>query len=174
MGPFDYIQKKGSEALKPQPLLIRKETISKFSHHGKFLSSTSQHSETRQLLPISNKAAQPKIAALHPSNSTHEGPRKRSSSHFLLESDSDDNETNETSKATSKRLRFSTSVEPDHDRQIRYTKSCLEEENDMYSIIHAATIATLKQPTKYKAAFPNVSQAVNIFLQYPSEEAGER
>ena len=174
MGPFDYIQKKGSEALKPQPAQIRKEITSRLSHSPKALPLTPQPSNRRTIPSVSNKARQSDLTALGPSKPLGERPRKRPFSlHSRLESDSDDDSI-ETSEAPSKRSRVSTSVEPDYDRQVRCKKSPLEVDKETHNMVHAAAIATLARPTKYKAAFPNDAHAIEIFLQYPSEAVKER
>lgn len=169
MGPFDYIQKKGSEALKPQPANIRKE-ISR-----KALPLTPQPSNSRIVRPVSNNAGQSNLAVLRPSKPRGERPRKRRFSlHPRLESDSDEKDSNETSETPSKRSRVSASVESDYDRQVRCKKTFMEVEKQTHNMVHAASIATLAQPTKYKAAFPNDSHADEISLQYPSEAIKER
>lgn len=173
MGPFDYIQKKGSKALKPQPAQIRKEIISTLPHARKALSSTPKRTNTRTV-PATNKPRQPDLAVLHP-KSRNQGSKKRLfSAQLRLESDSDDDTSEETLEASSKRSRVSASVEPTSNRQIRCKKLFSEDEEDTRNMVHAAEIATLRRPTKYKAAFPNDPQATSILLHYPSELAKER
>lgn len=174
MGPFDYIQKKGSKALKPQPAQIRKEIISTLPHARKALSSTPKRTNTRSV-SAANKPRQPDLTALHPSKSTNQGSKKRLfSAHLRLESDSDDEASEETFEVSSKRSRVSASVEPASNRQVRCKKLFSEDVEDTRNMVHAAEIATLRRPAKYKAAFPKDPQATNILLHYPSELAKER
>lgn len=174
MGPFDYIQKKGSKALKPQPAQIRKEVISPLPHARKALSSTPKRTNTR-IVPAASKPRQPDLAASYPSKSRNQGSKKRLfSAQLRLESDSDNDTSEETLEASSKRSRVSASVEPASNRQVRCKKIFSEDEEDTRNMVHAAEIATLRRPTKYKAAFPNDPQVTNIRLHYPSELADER
>lgn len=173
MGPFDYIQKKGSKALKPQPAQIRKEIVSTLPQARKGLSLTPNRTNTR-VIPAANKPRQLDLAVLHPSKSRVQGSKKRIfPAQLRLQSDSDDDSSEETLETSTKRSRVSASVEPASDRQVRCEKLCLYDE-DTRNMVHAAEIATLRRPTKYKAAFPNDPQATNISLQYPSELAQEK
>lgn len=174
MGPFDFIQKKGSKALKPQPAQIRKEIISTLPPARRALSSTPKRTNTRTA-PTANKPRQPDLAAFHPAKSRNEVSKKRLfSAQLRLQSDSDDDTSEETLEASSKRSRVSASVEPASNRQLRCKKPFPENEEDTSNMVHAAEIATLRRPTKYKAAFPNDPHATKILLHYPSELAEER
>lgn len=65
-------------------------------------------------------------------------------------------------------------MEPDMKRQIRSSKAFLEDNSGAFSMVHAADVASLSKPAKYKAAFPNDPQVIQIHLQYPSASQCER
>lgn len=173
MGPFDYIQKKGSAALKPQQAQTRKEFVSTPLDLQKASNFKPQRMKSRIVSGNTPKRLNP--ASLHPSESRNQRPRKRlRSAQPRLESDSDEKDSDEASEALSKRSRATASAEVDTNRQIRCSKPLSENGEEISHMVHAAEIATLNWPTKYKAAFPDDPQVTDIFLQYPSETIMER
>ncbi len=174
MGPFDFLQKKGSKALKPQPAQIRKEIVSIIPNPRKVVNPTPQRSNA-PVRPIKRTKPSDPHTALHPSKSRRQDSKKRQlSEQPRLDSDSEDGFFDGVSEASNKRLRISPSVEPDRNRLLRCKKPLLEDEEILRNMVHAAEIASLKMPVKYKPAFPNDPEATHILLQYPSESAKER
>lgn len=174
MGPFDFLQKKGSQAIKPQPASIRKETVSIHSNPRKKLDSTAQRPRIRTVPAIKRvRKVDPNV--LEPPKTRRQDSRKRQiSKEPRLESDSDENFSDEVLEASNKRLRISPSVEPDRHRRLHCMKSLSADEVGMGNMVQAAEIASLQMATKYKPAFPDDLEVTHIYLQYPSESAKER
>lgn len=167
MGPFDFLQKKGSQAIKPQPAKIRKETISLHPNPRKTLDL--------RTVPTIKRVKKVDPNALEPPKARRQDSKKRQiSKQPRLESDSDDSFSDGILEASNKRLRISPSVEPDRHRRLHCKKSLSADEAAMGNMVQAAEIASLQVATKYKPAFPDAPEATHIYLQYPSESAKER
>lgn len=174
MGPFDFLQKKGSQAIKPQPAKIRKETVSIRPNPRKTLDPTAQRPRIRTV-PTIKRVKKVDPNALEPPKARHQNSKKRRiSKQPRLESDSDGSFSDDSLEASNKRLRISPSVEPDRHRRLHCTKSLSADEAAMGNMVQAAEIASLQMATKYKQAFPDDPEATHVYLQYPSESAKER
>lgn len=174
MGFFDSIQKPGFTAAKGKNVHIKQEIVKTTLNPQKTFVPFPQHSNKRSL--PQKKAAKLNSQTAKPSpKSRAQNPRKRpASTPQPLESDSDDDVSDQDLGDGRKRARKMSEVEPDPKRQIRSRKAFSEENGGVFPMIHAADVASLSKPTKYKAAFPNHPQAIEIQLQYPSASQRER
>lgn len=91
-----------------------------------------------------------------------------------LESDSNGDVSDQDLGSARKRQRRDSDVEPDLNRQIRSAEAFSEKEGGTFSMVHAADIASSSKPAKFKAAFPDDTDAVEIYLQYPSASQKEK
>lgn len=173
MGPFDFFQKKGSKALQPQPLKVRKQTVT----------STEPPKPLRKPFSTSNgRLAPPRKTGSNVASrerntqSRSPNPRKRAVSvQARLESDSEEGVTDDESKRASvKRLRPSTEPEPDPNRHIRNVDAFVGDHDGQLTRVHAADIAAMDKPSKFKPAFPQYPDAKLVSLQYPSAAPMER
>lgn len=174
MGPFDFLQKKGSQAIKPQPAKLRKETVSIQPNTRKTLDPKAQRPRVRTVPAIKRVKKVDLNALERPKDRRQDSKKRQISNQPRLESDSDDNFSDEILEASNKRLRISPSAEPDRHRRLRCMKSLSADEAAMGNMVQAAEIASLQMATKYKPAFPDDPEATHIYLQYPSESAKER
>ena len=173
MGPFDLFQKKGSKALEAQPLKVRKQVVTS-TEPQKPLRSTSSAPNNR---PIpSRKTGSVLTTKVRPAKSRSPNPRKRAASgQPRLESDSEEGNTDdEKTLASVKRVRLSTEPVPDFNRHIRSTDAFVGGIDCQLSRVHAADIAAMDKPTKFKPAFLKHPDAKLISLQYPSASDMER
>ena len=170
MGPFDLFQKKGSKALRAQPLKVRKQVVTS-TEPQKPLRSTSSASS---ILPASSRRKDSALAAKSYSRSPN--PRKRAASgQPRLESDSEEgNADDEKTLASVKRVRLSTEPVLDFNRRIRSTDAFAGGNDCQVSRIHAADIAAMDKPTKFKPAFREHPDVKLVSLQYPSASDMER
>lgn len=174
MGPFDFLQKKGSQAIKPQPAKIRTETVSILPRPKTTLDPIAQRARNRTV-PAIKRVKKVDPNALEPPRARRQDSKKRRiSNQPRLESDSDDSFSDDILEASNKRLRISPSVEPDRHRRLHCMKSLSADEVAMGNMVQAAEIASLQLATKYKPAFPDYPEATHIYLQYPSESVKER
>lgn len=183
MGPFDHIQKKGSKAITPHRAQIRKELVSAVSTSSR-KTLMLQRSKS-QIFSEANNAAPTTIAcaALNPFKPSKKQPaRKRA---LLVQScpgsasdndngDNDDDDVSGISNASRKRPKTDSYEELDFGRQVCRQQAFVAGENEMLLMVHAAEIANIESPTKYKAAFPKTPDAREVFLQYPSASKQER
>lgn len=173
MGPFDFLQKKGSQAIKPQPAKLRKETVSIQPNTKKTLDPKAQRPRVRTV-PAIKRVKKVDLNALESPKARQDSKKRQISDQLRLESDSDDSFSDEILEASNKRPRISPSVEPDRHRRLRCMESLSAVEAAMGNMVQAAEIASLQMATKYKPAFPDDPEATHIYLQYPSESAKER
>ncbi|KAG8530347.1 uncharacterized protein KY384_004849 [Bacidia gigantensis] len=186
MGFFDKLQKPGHTALKQQkgvshtetrkdlnvtrnPYLnqIQKKqikTISRLTPERHSRHSTPDHSAKR-------KSSKPKT--LTPE--TGSNSRKRASSTPQRQDwGSDDEGSDSDLNEVAKRVRRSTTIEPDPKRRIQSRKAFSDEDGGRFDMVHAANIASLVDPKKYRIAFPDFLDAKQIQLQYPSASQQEK
>ena len=133
-----------------------------------------QHSNKRSL--SDKKATKLSSQTAKPSpKSRAQNLRKRPvSTPQRLESDSDNDVSDQDLGDARKRARRTSDVERDLKRQIRSRKAFSEEDGGVFPMVHAVDVASLRKPTKYKAAFPNDPLAIEIHLQYPSASQSEK
>lgn len=182
MGPFDYIQKKGSKPIAPQPALIRREIIATASHgtSGPQKGLVPRPSLSDSCVTIKNgRTAIAKVTAgdLHSKSRSHSARKRGISAQSRLESDSsedDNDDTDVASHTARKRPNLGLHDEIDMDRQVYNERALVNGENDAFAMVHAADIATIHNSTKYKAAFSNTLEARQVYLQYPSASKRER
>lgn len=171
MGPFDHIQKKGSIAIKPQPAQIRKEVIPTVSP----IKKTSNITSRKDLNLEKAKTTPPTFSRLK--GRSQDTRKKPSNLLQRLESDSDDNDDGKYTKAETvprKRQRMDVKGKPDISREMRNEKSFLRDGHGISAMVHAADIATVRNPTKYRPAFPKTIHLNHVDLQYPSACAVEK
>ncbi|CAF9908525.1 Nucleosomal histone H3-Lys79 methylase [Imshaugia aleurites] len=174
MGFFDSIQKPGFTAAKGKNVHIKQEIVKTALNPQKTFAPFPQHSNKRSLpgkkpIKVYNQTPKPspKSRAQHPRKRLASTPQR-------LESDSDDDVSDQDLGDARKRARRTSNVEPDIKRQIRSRKAFSEEDGGVFPMVHAEDVASLSKPTKYKAAFPNDPQAIQIHLQYPSASQSEK
>ena len=174
MGFFDHIQKKGSTAIKAQPAQIRKEIVVAPANPQKTLNTYPRLGGTRHLPGQLN--GKRKSAAVWPNPKFRDQNQKKrpSLAQPRLESDSDESSVDEFLEDSRKRARMSTDVEVDTKRQVRCRKAFSDEDYGSFPMVHAADIASLSKPTKYRALFPEVPRETEIYLQYPSASQREK
>ena len=173
MGPFDLFQKKGSKALEAQPMKVRKQVVIS-TEPQKPLRSNSSGSNFR---PVpSRKTGSTLATKARPSKSRSPNPRKRGASgQPRLESDSEEGNTDdEKTLASMKKVRLITEPLPDFTRHIRNTGAFVAGNDCQFSRVHAADIAAMDKPTKFKPAFLEHPDAKLVSLQYPSASNMER
>ena len=174
MGFFDSIQKPGFTAAKGKNVHIKQEIVKTALNPQRTFVPFPQHSNKRSL--PDKKAAKLSSQTAKPSPiSRAQNSRKRlASTPQRLESDSDDDVSDQDLGDARKRARKMRDAEPDPNRQIRSRKAFSEEDGGVFPMIHAADVASLSKHTKYKAAFPNDPEAIEVLLQYPSASQNER
>lgn len=172
MGPFDHIQKKGSNAIRPQPAQIRKEIISTVISVRK----TSNLPPQRYSNGVKAKTNRPISPAVK--GRTKDTKQKLSNLQQPLESDSDEAEEegdhSESERAPRKRQRIDLDVKPDIRRKMRNEKSFSKNSHGIPSMVHAADIATVRNSTKYRSAFSRTPDLHQVELEYPSTCAVEK
>ena len=174
MGFFDHIQKKGSTAIKSQPAQIRKEIVTASANPRKTLNLNTQLGDNRILPAPLNGKRKPVAVQPKPKPRVQTQKKRPSSVQPRLESDSDESSTDEFLDDSRKRARMSTDVEVDTKRQVRCRKAFSDEDGGYIPMVHAADIASLSKPTKYRAVFPEIPRAIEIYLQYPSASQREK
>lgn len=174
MGFFDSIQKPGFTAAKGKNVHIKQEIVKTALNPQKTFIPFTQHSTKRSL--ADKKATKANSQTANPApRSRAQNPRKRpASTPQRLESDSDDDVSDQDLGNARKRARRIGDMEPDPKRQIRSRKAFSDEDGGVFPMVHAIEVASLSKPTKYKAAFPNDPQAIKIHLQYPSASQSEK
>ncbi|KAL9022734.1 MAG: hypothetical protein Q9185_000164 [Variospora sp. 1 TL-2023] len=171
MSLFNFIQKKGSKPIPPVPGSIRRETIHNASATTGRSYSVTSHSNTA-LSSIQGRVR--KVGKSQTNRSLHDNTRrlKRPSQSRLI-SDSDDS----GSEISSDRRVIGQKV--DHEdrrpriRDLRRQTASPEEGNRRFQMVHAAHIASLNRPSKYKLAFPQDTGGTTVEVQYPSAPDGE-
>lgn len=176
-GFFDHIQRKGSKAVKAQPAQVRKETVIMPLNPRKALKPTLSQIDSRKSTSVPNRK-QDGVTVLESSkagNVRAQNRRKRpSSAQPRLESDTDEDSSNEVLNDSRKRLKADQDVETSCKRQVRSREAFSEEDGSSFQMVHAADIASLSNTTKYRLAFPMPSAVKEILLQYPSASQKER
>jgi len=174
MGFFDSIQKPGFMAAKGKNSHIEQQ-ISRVATPPRPSIPLSQRLNNRQL-PKKSTSAQNAGSANSPpmSQGFHRRKRPAVTTPQPLESDSDDDVSDQALENAKKRMRRASDVEPDINRQIRSKKAFSDEDKGRFPMVHGADIASLSKPSKFTIAFPNDPQATEIFLQYPSNSQREK
>lgn len=181
MSWFAKHQKPGHTARKQQTPTTHTETVTA-SAAPKI--SPFMHAQTPNPRKFHAKKAlkQNEIKASRSPTAPAQKSRKRASqSQQRLESDSggddDDEDNNDVSDhgldPSRKKARRGSDVEPDLNRNIRSRKAFSDEDGGEFPMIHGSNIASLSKPMKFKAAFPDDQQAIEIQLQYPSASQKE-
>ena len=174
MGFFDSIQKPGFTAAKGKNIHIKQEVVKTALKPQTTFTPFPQKSSKLSVPIIKAKQLNSQTARPSPKPQS-QNPRKRpSSTPQRLESDSDDGVSDQDLGNARKRARRTSDVEPDVRRQIRSRKAFSEDDGGVFPMVHAADVASLSKPTKYKVAFPNDSQVIRTHLQYPSASQSER
>ncbi|QSS65553.1 histone-lysine N-methyltransferase [Histoplasma capsulatum] len=208
MGFFDHLQTKGSIAIQPKrPQIRRVETATKpaqptTSRAAPVASECSgpkpaPHSHQRRNRnpnpPTSSRrsssSARASSTASDPTPSRHHDPaprlkarsltRKRPSLIQRLTSSSDESDTEASFLEIRKRMKVSTSAEPDLQRQVRSTVAFAEDAGKQtIPIVHASDIASMDKPAEFSRAFGDGSGSVSVEpfmvrLQYPGISQGE-
>ncbi|KAI9850072.1 MAG: Nucleosomal histone H3-Lys79 methylase [Thelocarpon superellum] len=202
MGFFDQFHKKGAPpALKPQQATVRKELVRTTVRPGL---STQKNKLPLPLPPKGGGAASDRkpfhaaYAARSRSNTPSTAPSRAPSSTLspepgkqrtaparkrrlaeaqrVVSSDSDDDDESGPDLSSNKRLKSSgDSAQVDVKRRLR-SREAFDEPGATLSFVHAADIASLKQPGKFTPAFDTAtdSAAAEVYLQYPSAAPRER
>lgn len=168
MGFFDSIQKPGFTAAKGKNIHIKQEVVKTILNPQKTFVPFPQHPNKRSLPDKKTKRLNCPSAKPSPKARAQNHRRRPASTPQRLESDSDDDVSDQDLGDARKRARRTSEVEPDSKRQIRSRKAFSEDDGGVFPMVHAADVASLSKPTKYRAAFPNDPQVIRIHLQYPS------
>ena len=174
MGFFDSIQKPGFTAAKGNNIHIKQEIVKTALKPQKTFVPFPQHSKIK---PLSGKKAtklDSQTAKPSPKSRPKNARKRPASTPQRLESDSDDDISDQDLGEARKRARRTSDADSDPKRQIRSRKAFSEEDGGVFPMVHAVDVASLSKPTKYKAAFPNDPQAIEIYLQYPSASQNEK
>ncbi|MCJ1480222.1 Nucleosomal histone H3-Lys79 methylase [Schaereria dolodes] len=174
MGFFDHFQKKGSNPIKPQPLQLRKEII---PHNAP---------ASRQPVPLKSQRPNghapprkvgrqdaPQHAKTLKAPSNHS--RKRASPvEQRIESSSEDSEDEVSVVMARKKTKPNSSVEPDLKRQVRSKKAFSKDDDGVFTMVHAADIASLESSVKFIPLFDELPERAEVGFQYPSASQRER
>ena len=174
MGFFDSIQKPGFTAAKGKNVHIKQEIVKTTLNPQNTFIPFPQHSKKRSLQDKQAKKLHSPTARPSPKSRAQNARKRPASILQRLESDSDDGVSDQDLGDSRKRARKASDVEPDIKWQIRSRKAFSEDDGGMFPMVHAADVASLSKPTKYRAAFPNDPQVIRIHLQYPSASQCER
>lgn len=174
MGFFDSIQKPGFKAAQAKNSHIIQDVIKTSSDPRRSPNPFVQRLQSRPL----NKKQPTKSSSTKATPSPRpraQNPRKRPAiTQQRLESDSDDDVSDQDLSDSRKRTRRTSDVEPDLKRQIRSRKAFSDETGGEFNMVHASHIASLSKPVKFKAAFPDHSETIDVQLQYPSASQREK
>ena len=167
MGPFDLVQKKGSKPIQAQPLKIRKQPV--------VAPVSASSSCSKILLPTqigkSNGIVKAPTARARQQSST----RRSSPAQTRLESDAEDEPADEQYLGLPrKRVKLGEAPVVDSERQIRSINAFVQGKTQDPAVIHAADVASLEKPLKYKSAFFQDPLVTSVSLQYPSASRPER
>ncbi len=88
--------------------------------------------------------------------------------------DEDGDVSDEDLSASAKRVKKYDRAEKDINRHIRSKKAFSDEDGGRFPMIHASSIASLDGIAKYKRAFPDHPDILDIKLQYPSASQEEK
>lgn len=174
MGFFDSIQKPGFTAAKGKNVHIKQEIVKTALNPQKTFAPFPQHSNKRSLPLKKVSKVNSQMAKSSPKSRAQNSRKRLVSIPQRLESDSDDDVSDQDLGAARKRARRNSDVEPDLNRRIRSRKAFSKEDGGVFPMVHAIDVASLSKPTKYKAAFSNDPQAIQIRLQYPSASQSEK
>ena len=174
MGFFDSIQKPGFTAAKGKNIHIKQEIVKTALNPQKTFLPFAEHSQKRSLPSQSTIKLDNQSTKSSPKFRAQNARKRPASTPQRLESDSDDGLSDQDLGDARKRARRTSDVEPDLRRHIRSRKAFSEEDGGMFPMVHAIDVASLTKPAKYKPAFPNDPQAIQIRLQYPSASQCER
>ena len=174
MGFFDSIQKPGFTAAKAKNVHIKQEIVKTALSPQKPFGRFPQHSNKRSLPDKKSQRLNDQTAKSSPKPQILHHRKRPASTPQRLESDSDDDVSDQDLGDARKRARRTSDVDHDSKRQIRSRKAFSEDDGGVFPMVHAAEVASLSKPTKYRAAFPNDPQAIHIHLQYPSASQYER
>ena len=172
MSIFKRNQKPGFTAAAPTNSRIVQDTVRTSSEPpNPFYQRLQNQASTRRLSPKPRSAK----ATPSPKPRAQQQRKRPTPTSQRLEFDDDDNDVSEEDLDTSARKRARRiSFEPDVDRKIRSRKAFSDENGGQFSMVHAAGIASLSQPAKYRPAFPDYTDKVEIQLQYPSASQKEK
>ncbi|KAK4696803.1 [histone H3]-lysine79 N-trimethyltransferase, partial [Lecanoromycetidae sp. Uapishka_2] len=172
MGFFDSIQKPGFKAAQATNSHVIQNVIKTSSDPRR---SPNPFVQRSRLLKQNQPTKLSSVKATPSPRSRPQTSRKRpATAQQRLESDSDDDVSDQDLSDSRKRPRRASDVEPDLKRQIRSRKAFSDEIGGEFDMVHASHIASLSKPTKFKAAFPDHSETVEIQLQYPSASQREK
>lgn len=175
MGFFDSLQKPGFKAAQAKNSHIIQDVIKTSSDPRRSPNPFAQRLQSRPLTKMQPTKSSSTKATTPSPRPRAQHPRKRpAATPQLLESDSDDDVSDQDLSDSRKRARRTSDVEPDLNRQIRSRKAFSDEHGGEFAMVHAANIASLSKPTKYKPAFPDHSETVEVQLQYPSASQREK
>ena len=175
MGFFDKIQKPGHTARKQEKPTMHTETVKTAKSPA---ISPFMHAHPANIRKLATKKVlkvEEAVRSKPGSRASTPRPRKRASeTPQRFESDTDGDVSDDDLTGSRKRARINGVVEPDENRQIRSRLAFSDEIDGDFAMVHAADIASLSKQAKYRPAFPNDPQAVEVRLQYPSSSQRER
>ncbi|KAL8722944.1 MAG: hypothetical protein Q9225_000636 [Loekoesia sp. 1 TL-2023] len=172
MSFFSLIQKKGSKPIPPAPDSIRKETI--HSAPSRKRTSNAIHSQPKPTPPRSIDGSR-KVIKVRTNGFLSKNPlRRKPSTQNRLVSDSDSQESDTGSAVPAKRAKVTVNSRTSRKRELRCKIAFSEDDDGVFPMVHAADIASLDKPPKYRLAFPQNADCHAITLQYPSASQQEK
>ena len=172
MSFFNLIQKKGSKPIPPAPESISKEKIYGAPTAKRTLNA--DVSRPKRTLP-STIAGGRKANKVRTNGSLSRNSHKsKQSTPTRLVSDSDSQESDAGSEVQAKRARLTPDNRTVQRRAVRCQIAFSEDDDGIFPTVHAADIASLEKPPKYRLAFPQNDDIYSITLQYPSASQQER
>lgn len=174
MGFFDSIQKPGFKAAQAKNSHIIQDVIKTSSDPRRSPNPFAQRLQSRQFTKKQTTKSSSARATPSPRPQAHNSRKRRTATQQRLESDSDNDVSDQDLSDSRKRTRRTSIIEPDLKRHIRSRKAFSDEIGGEFAMVHASHIASLSKPAKFKAAFPDQSEKVEVQLQYPSASQREK
>ncbi|KAI9698724.1 MAG: Nucleosomal histone H3-Lys79 methylase [Candelina mexicana] len=190
MSFFSHLHKKagkGSEPIKAQNLQVRREVVkavakpetSRLTAASCNRSNGSSSTVDRQLSVRMGKNgtadSRSPTPASRPLKSRSNGRIKQfSPAPPLFSSGSEDNDSAKSPEGPRKKVKRSSSGEPDLKRVVRSRQAFSKDDNGVFQMVHGADIASLGEPNKFNAAFDEFATCDDLLLQYPSASQQER
>lgn len=172
MSFFSIIQKKGSKPIPPAPDSIRKEIT--YSAPSRNRTSNAIHSQPKSIQPRSITGSQ-KVTKVRTSGFwSKNSPRRKPPTQNRLVSDSDTQESDTGSAVPAKRAKVTHDSRTSKKRELRCKIAFSEDDDGVFPMVHAANIASLDKPPRYRLAFPQNADYHAITLQYPSASQQEK
>ncbi|KAL8825419.1 MAG: hypothetical protein Q9170_007799 [Blastenia crenularia] len=169
MSFFNTIQKKGSKPIPPTPDSIRRDIVQGAQPVKRTLNA--RHLQFKPKPPRPTARSQKIRTKGH---SRKNPQRRKPSTHIRLVSDSESQESDTGSEVQTKRTKTTHQSQSSRRRELRCKIAFSEEDDGIFTMIHAVDIASLDKPPKYRPAFLQDAERYAVALQYPSASQQEK